>query len=278
MSSASRAPSCRAGSARAGYEDLGVRQWPAGRRASELVTRPWQGLLQAVGAVYSLIHEGQNGGPVRGCRGGRRSGRGQLRAAAGPAAPSGQPDGAGSRCITARGVRAGAACCATGRATACPPLPPSLTPRWSRAVRACGCLPRTAVARRLLYLTGIQWRSQVSLCRRRSRQRNHLVLALSSTWLVPAAPTAGRRLLRNALGVDPHLHVSAVPGGLVAPGRGLMTGPAPILVAGAGRAGLALARQGHPSLVLMIVVKAGRPSQDPHPRACQGPWQMSHFN
>ena len=57
-----------------------------------------------------------------------------------------------------------------------------------------------------------------------------------------------------------------------------MTGPAPILVAGAGRAGLALARQGNPSLVPMTVVKAGGPVQGPHPRACQGPWQMSHFN
>jgi hypothetical protein len=42
-----------------------------------------------------------------------------------------------------------------------------------------------------------------------------------------------------------------------------MTGPAPILVAGAGRAGLALAlaRQGNPSLILMTVVKAGRPTK-----------------
>jgi hypothetical protein len=56
--------------------------------------------------------------------------------------------------------------------------------------------------------------------------------------------------------------------------------PSPILVAGAGRVGLALAlaRQGNPSLVLMTVVKAGGPTQGPHPRACQGPWQMSRFN
>jgi hypothetical protein len=69
-------------------------------------------------------------------------------------------------------------------------------------------------------------------------------------------------------------------GGLVAPGRGLMTGPAPYWWPVAGRVGLALAlaRQGNPSLVLMTVVKAGGPTQGPHPRACQGPWQMSRFN
>jgi hypothetical protein len=86
-----------------------------------------QGLLHAVGAVYSLIYEGQNGGPAGGCRGGRRSGRGQLRAAARPAAPGGLPDGAGSRCISPCGVCAGAACRTTGHAGDCPPLPPSLT-------------------------------------------------------------------------------------------------------------------------------------------------------
>ena len=101
--------------------------WPGGRRASDLTTPPWPGLLHAEGAVYSLIHEGQDGGPVRGCRGGGCSGRGQLGAAAGPAAPGSHPDGAGFYCISPCGVRAGAACRATGRARACTPLPPSLT-------------------------------------------------------------------------------------------------------------------------------------------------------
>ena len=93
-------------------------------RAGDL-TWPWPGLLHPAGTVYSLIHEGENGGPVRGGRGGRGGGRRQRRAAAGPTASGSNLDGAGSCHVPSRGF--GAACRATGHGRTCSPLPPSLT-------------------------------------------------------------------------------------------------------------------------------------------------------
>ena len=93
----------------------------AGYRVGDLITWPWPGLLHAAGTVYSLIHEGEDGGPVRGGRGGRGGGRRQLRAAAGPSASGSILDGAGSCHVPSRGFGA------AGRGRACSPLPPSLT-------------------------------------------------------------------------------------------------------------------------------------------------------
>jgi len=97
----------------AGWWHVPLRSWP------------WPGLLHAAGTVYSLIHEGENGGPVRGGRGGRGGSRRQLRAAAGPTASGSNLDGAGSCHVPSRGF--GATCRASGHGRACSPLPPSLT-------------------------------------------------------------------------------------------------------------------------------------------------------
>ena len=96
-----------------------------GRRADDLATWPRPGLLQAAGTVYALIHDGEAGGLVRGCRGGRSGGRRQLGAAAGPAASGSNLDGAGSCHVRSCGF--GAARGAAGQGRACSPLPRSLT-------------------------------------------------------------------------------------------------------------------------------------------------------
>jgi len=118
-----------------GHEDLRAAR-RAGCRAGDLITWPWPGFLHAAGAVYSLIYEGENGGPVRCGRGGRGGGRCQLGAAAGPSRSGSILDGAGSCHVPSRGF--GAACRATGHGRACSPLPPSLTCPGGQGRRAAG--------------------------------------------------------------------------------------------------------------------------------------------